>query len=110
VDVTERWLAEEALKASEANYRTIFSAVHDGIVVIDPASGHFLEVNQKYLELAGYDSKEAETLSLATVCGADPPFTLQDAQVLMEKAMTEGPQLFEWRRKIEAAAGSIEII
>jgi PAS domain-containing protein len=50
LDVTERRLAEEALKASEEKYRTIFSAVNDGIVVIDPASGNFLEVNQKYLE------------------------------------------------------------
>ena len=55
LDVTERRLAEEALKASEEKYRTIFGAVNDGIVVIDPESGHFLEVNQKYLEMAGYD-------------------------------------------------------
>ena len=49
LDVTERRLAEEALKASEANYRTIFSAVNDAIVVMDPETGNFLEVNQKYL-------------------------------------------------------------
>ena len=41
LDVTERRLAEEALKASEEKYRTIFSAVNDGIVVIDPAVGRF---------------------------------------------------------------------
>ena len=97
LDVTERRLAEEALKASEEKYRTIFSAVNDGIVVIDPASGHFLEVNQKYLEMAGYDMEEAATLSLAKVCSADPPFTVQDAQELKRKALEEGPQLFEWR-------------
>ncbi len=96
LDVTERRLAEEALKASEEKYRTIFSAVNDGIVVIDPASGHFLEVNQKYLEMAGYDMEEAATLSLAKVCSADPPFTVQDAQELKRKALEEGPQLFEW--------------
>ena len=97
LDVTEKRLAEEALKASEANYRTIFSAVNDGIVVFDPATGNFLEVNQKYLEMAGYDAGEAKELSLAKVCSADPPFTLQEAQVLMAKALAEGPQLFEWR-------------
>ena len=96
LDVTERWLAEEALKASEEKYRTIFRAVSDGIVVIDPESGHFLEVNQKYLEMAGYDTKEAATLSLEQVCSADPPYTVQDAQELMRKALEEGPQLFEW--------------
>ena len=36
------------------------------------------------------------TLSLAKVCSADPPFTVQDAQELKRKALAEGPQLFEW--------------
>ena len=97
LDVTERRLAEEALKASEEKYRTIFSAVNDAIVVIDPATGDFLEVNQKYLEMAGYDMEEAEELSLAKVCSADSPFTVQEAQELTRKALEEGPQLFEWR-------------
>ncbi len=96
LDVTERRVAEEALKASEEKYRTIFGAVNDAIVVIDPATGNFLEVNQKYLEMAGYDIGEAKELSLAKVCSADPPFTIQDAQELKRKAMEEGPQLFEW--------------
>lgn len=97
LDVTERRLAEEALQASEEKYRTIFGAVNDGIVVIDPATGDFLEVNQKYLEMAGYDIQEAATLSLEKVCSADHPFTVQDAQELKRKALEEGPQLFEWR-------------
>ena len=96
LDVTERRLAEEALKASEANYRTIFSAVNDAIVVLDPETGDFLEVNQKYLEMIGCDKGEAASLSLAKVCSAEPPFTIQTAQELKRKAMEEGPQLFEW--------------
>jgi PAS domain S-box-containing protein len=96
LDVTERQQAEEALKASEEEYRTIFGAVNDAIVVIDPVTGHFLEVNQKYLEMAGYDIKEAATLSLEKVCSADAPFTILDAEELKRKALEEGPQLFEW--------------
>ena len=96
LDVTERRLVEEALKASEEKYRTIFSAVNDAIVVIDPATGTFLEVNQKYLEMTGYDTGEAKELTLEKVCSADPPFTVQEAQELKSKAMAEGPQLFEW--------------
>jgi len=96
LDVTERRLAEEALKASEEKYRTIFRAVNDGIVVIDPERGDFLEVNQRYLEMAGYDRKEAATLSLEKVCSTDSPFTAQDAQELKRKALEEGPQLFDW--------------
>jgi PAS domain S-box-containing protein len=96
LDVTERWLAEEALKASEEKYRTIFEAVSDGIVVIDPVSGDFLEINQKYLEMAGYDLEEAATLHLEKMCSADPPFTFQNALEIKQKVLEEGPQLFEW--------------
>ena len=70
LDVTERRLAEEALKASEAKYRTIFNAVNDAIVVVDPATGDFLEVNQRCLEMMGYDQEEAAALSLEEVCSA----------------------------------------
>ena len=96
LDVTERRLAEEALKASEAKYRTIFGAVNDAIIVIDPETGKFLEVNQKFLEMVGYDMEEAKELTLAKLCSADPPFTAQEARQLMRKAVAEGPQLFEW--------------
>jgi PAS domain S-box-containing protein len=96
LDITERRLAEEALKASEEKYRTIFGAVNDAIVVVDPETGKFLEVNQKFLELRGCDVEEAKQHSLANVCSADPPFTLQDAWKVTRKAVEEGPQLFEW--------------
>ncbi len=97
LDVTERRLAEEALKDSEEKYRTIFSAINEGIVVIDPATGDFLEVNQRLPEMAGYGITEFMELSLAKLCSADSPFTVQEAQELKRKALEEGPQLFEWR-------------
>ncbi len=40
-DITERKLAEEALKASEARYRGLFEASEDGILVLD---GHNLRI------------------------------------------------------------------
>jgi PAS domain S-box-containing protein len=97
LDVTERWLAEEALKASEEKYRTIFNAVNDAIVVVDSQTGDFLEVNQRCLEMEGYDKEEGAALSLAKVCSADSPFTLEEAQEFTRKALEEGPQLFEWQ-------------
>ena len=97
LDVTERRLAEEALKASEEKYRTIFNAVNDAIAVVDPQTGDFLEVNQRCLEMEGYDKEEGAALCLAQVCSADSPFTVQEAQELTRKALEEGPQLFEWR-------------
>ena len=47
--------------------------------------------------MEGYDKEEGAALSLAKVCSADSPFTVQEAQELTRKALEEGPQLFEWR-------------
>jgi PAS domain S-box-containing protein len=96
LDVTERRLAEEALKASEEKYRTIFDAINDAIVVMGAETGRFLEVNQKYREMSGYDLEAAKGLTLADVCSAEPPYTFQDAQALMRQAGVAGPLLFEW--------------
>jgi PAS domain S-box-containing protein len=101
LDMTERRLAEEALKASEEKYRTIFNAVNDAIAVVDPQTGNFLEVNQRCLEMEGYNKEEGAALSLAKVCSGDSPFTVQEARELTRKALEEGPQLFEWRAEAQ---------
>jgi PAS domain S-box-containing protein len=95
LDVTERWLAEEALKASEEKYRTIFRAINDAIVVIDPQTGALLEVNQKFLE-SGYELKEVGHLNMTDLCSGNPPYTAQEAREWIRKAVEEGPQVYEW--------------
>ncbi len=95
LDVTERRLAEEALKASEEKYRTIFGAVNDAIMVIDPQTGALLEVNRKFME-SGYKLEAAGQLNIADLCSADQPFTAQEAWQWFRKAMHEGPQVYEW--------------
>ena len=95
LDVTERRLAEEALKASEEKYRTIFGAINDAIVVIDPQTGALLEVNQKFLE-SGYKLEELAHLNVANLCSGDPPFTAREAWEWIRKAVEEGHQVYEW--------------
>jgi PAS domain-containing protein len=51
--------AEEALRASEATYRTIFDAVSDAIVLHDAATGAILHVNAKFCEMFGSDEEAA---------------------------------------------------
>ncbi len=56
-DVTERLLAEEALRKSEENYRNIFNNAVEGIYQTTP-SGRFINVNPAYAKTFGYDSPE----------------------------------------------------
>ena len=94
-DITKRKRMEEALKASEATYRSFFNAANDGIAVMDMDSGELLDVNQKWAEMTGYTPEEARGLSVVTVFPEDSPDTAQEAWKRIRDAVAE-PQLFEW--------------
>ena len=107
LDVTERRLAEEALKASEEKYRTIFSAVNDAIVVIDPQTGRFPGGQPEMPGDDGYDQEE--------VAAAQPGGSVQrrssfhgsgGAGMDREKPWRKGPSSLNGGRKLETAAGS----
>ncbi len=50
-------IAEETIRESEKRLRDIFSAVNDGILIIDPGEYRIVETNQKASELLGYDEE-----------------------------------------------------
>ena len=57
--VIRRKGAEEALRISEANYRTIFDTANDAILICDFGSGRIIDVNRKMCEMYGYTLEEA---------------------------------------------------
>jgi len=58
LDVTERKHAEIALKVSEANYRHLFDAEPDAIIIMDAETRRIVDVNPAALRLYGYDFDE----------------------------------------------------
>jgi PAS domain S-box-containing protein len=56
-DITGRKEIQQALVASQANYRTLFESASDGIVVAD-ATGRYLDVNTAACRMVGYTREE----------------------------------------------------
>ncbi len=57
VDITDRRLAEEALRESEAKYRGLYESLRDAYVRVDMEGG-ILEWNGAYSEMLGYSDGE----------------------------------------------------
>ncbi|WP_426752817.1 PAS domain S-box protein [Myxococcus sp. Y35] len=80
-DITERKLAEAALRASEAKYRQIVETAHEGIWVVDQ-DARTLFVNRRMAEMLGYAPHEMLGRPSAT-------FLTPDSQQVREHLLKE---------------------
>ena len=54
----EKFLADQSLIASEAQYRRLFESAQDGILIVDAETGQILDVNPFLLDLLGFSREE----------------------------------------------------
>ena len=94
----QRQQAEEALRASEQNYREIFNATHDAIFVHDAVTGEILNVNQAMLDMFGYSREDLSSLT-AEMVRSPAPYSHEEAVRRIRLAFAQGPQVFEWESK-----------
>ena len=57
-DVTDRKLAEEAVRESESKFRKLFDSSPQAIALTDIESGKLIDVNNKFCELTKYSKEE----------------------------------------------------
>lgn len=62
-DITEQKRAEDALRDSEARFRSLFEQTHDAVFILDLEGRHVM-TNQRAIELLGYDSTEIGSISV----------------------------------------------
>ncbi len=65
-DITDRKLAEEALRESEERFRSIFEHAGAGMATVSP-EGRFLQVNEAMCRFLGYSEPELKILCIADV-------------------------------------------
>ncbi len=78
-------------------FRVIFDAVNDGIFIVNPGTGGFIEVNQSGCDMFGYNKSELIGRDIATLSSGDHPYTQDMAIEWLRKASLGQPQVFEWR-------------
>ena len=101
-EIRHRKKTEQALKASEANYRAIFDAANDAVFIHDLKSGQILDVNKKMCDMYGYSANEARVISVEELSAGFSPYRQDDALKWIKKAAQGKPQLFEWHAKNKA--------
>jgi PAS domain S-box-containing protein len=99
LEACERQRVMEAVRASEENYRAIFNASTDVICVHDMETGRVIDVNENVKSMFGYTPEELRGHHVDLISEGEPPYSLRDAQHWVQRAIDEGPQLFEWRSK-----------
>jgi PAS domain S-box-containing protein len=96
----ERARAEEALRHSEASYRSIFEASEDPIFIHDWDTGAILDVSPKAAEVYGYSREEMRQLPVGVVSANQPGHTAADAARYIQQAKVRStPVRFEWHAR-----------
>ena len=93
-DITARKSDEKALRASEEQYRAIFNAAADALVLRD-AEFRIVDVNPAYVALSGFSREEVIGKQHVV---ANPPETEARIRALHDKALAGEPVVLETQR------------
>jgi len=91
-DISDRKAADQALRESEARFRSLFENANVAVFIHDQ-QGMVLHANHKALVDTGLNSLEELR---AKDFWLPAPYSLADARCWLQKAAEEGPQHFEW--------------
>lgn len=91
-DITDRKRAEEALRQSELQNRTILRTALDGFWLINPEDGRLLDVNDAYCQMSGYTREEILKM---TVADFEMIESSDEVLVHTQKVLLQGEDRFE---------------
>ncbi len=99
-DITERVAHQHEIERREKEFREIFNATAEAILIYDPHDKTLIDCNNRALEMYGYSSKKELLSSKMEDLSANvEPYTYDKVGYYSRKAATEGPQRFDWLAK-----------
>ena len=96
IDINERKLSEEMLRASEEQFRTIFELVGDAIIVHEIGAFAVVTANRRACELYGYTIDELRRFGLSIILSDKSQSAMDEAARFAQLAASGQPQRFEW--------------
>ena len=66
-EIQERRITQEALYASQKEYRGLFESAHDAIIISDPSTSRILDANERALSMFEYDHDEFIKIRLESI-------------------------------------------
>src|SRR5215203_2239968 len=98
IDLTERKRAEEALRQSEALYRTVVEQAEENIFLVDAKSRRVLDANDALLRSLGYTDDELKEMTLYDIVAHDrESVDLNIGRIMVEGHRSLGER--QYRRK-----------
>ncbi|MHC1790363.1 PAS domain S-box protein [Solidesulfovibrio sp.] len=93
---TDAQAARDHLRATEADYRMIFNAASDAILIQDAVTGAILDANDRAVSLYGYSREALRQMTSSQLSPGYPPYSAAEALARLQLARDGQPQLFEW--------------
>jgi PAS domain S-box-containing protein len=97
-DITNEYVAQKALKSSEAKLRSLFELSPLGIAMTD-LQGHFIEFNSAFCRICGYPENELKTLDYWALTPKEYEVQEQHQLQMLLETGHYGPYEKEYRRK-----------
>jgi diguanylate cyclase (GGDEF)-like protein/PAS domain S-box-containing protein len=112
-DITERKRSEDALKASEYNFRNIFEASSDGILIV--SNNEIIDCNLALVDLLGYASKESilgkKQIELSPEKQPDGEFSEEKIFKIYKNIAENGNCKYEWwYKRVDGKILPVEIV